>query len=74
VEGDLQRVVGDNLRAYRDARGLSQEALAEVFGWGRAYMGELERGECNLTLRTLERYASLIEVEPIALLTRPAAC
>jgi hypothetical protein len=37
-------------------------------------MGELERGECNLTLRTLERYASLIEVEPIALLTRPAAC
>jgi transcriptional regulator with XRE-family HTH domain len=69
VEGDLQRVVGDNLKAYRKARGLSQEALAHVFGWGRAYMGELERGECNLTLRTLERYASRIGIEPLALLT-----
>jgi transcriptional regulator with XRE-family HTH domain len=68
VEQLLQQTVGDNLRAYRKARSLSQEEFAGVFRWRRAYMGRLERGECNLTLQTLEYIASRIEVEPIALL------
>jgi transcriptional regulator with XRE-family HTH domain len=50
VEGDLQRAVGQNLRAYRQAKGLSQEAFAEVLGVHRTYMGGIERGERNLTL------------------------
>ena len=69
MEGDLQRIVGRNLAAYREARGLSQEAFADVFGWGPTYMGKLERGQCNLTLRTLESYASRIGVDPLSLLT-----
>jgi transcriptional regulator with XRE-family HTH domain len=72
VEGDLQRTVGDNLKAYRNACGLSQEAFADVFGWGRTYMGKLERGRCNLTLRSLERLASRIGVDPVALLREDA--
>ncbi len=68
MEGDLQRTVGRNLRAYRDARGLSQEAFAEVLGVHRTYMGGVERGERNLTLKSLERIAAKIEVEPLELL------
>jgi transcriptional regulator with XRE-family HTH domain len=68
VEGDLQRIVGRNLRAYREARGLSQEAFAEVVGVHRTYMGGLERGERNLTLRSVERIAEQIEVDPVALM------
>jgi len=68
MDGDLQRTVGRNLRAYREARGLSQEAFAEVVGVHRTYMGGLERGERNLTLRSLERIAGLIHVDPIELL------
>jgi transcriptional regulator with XRE-family HTH domain len=68
VEGDLQRTVGRNLRAYRQARGLSQEALADVLGVHRTYMGGIERGERNLTLKTLERIASRIELDPMELL------
>jgi transcriptional regulator with XRE-family HTH domain len=70
VEGDLQRVVGRNLRAYRKARGLSQEAFADVLGVHRTYMGSVERGERNLTLQTVERLAGLLDVEPLALLQR----
>jgi len=44
MEGDLQRNIGRNLRAYRQARGLSQEAFAEVLGVHRTYMGAVERG------------------------------
>lgn len=68
MEGDLQRRLGRNLRAYREARGLSQEAFAEVLGVHRTYMGGVERGERNLTLKSVERIAEQLELEPLALL------
>lgn len=68
AEGDLQRVVGENLRRYRMAKNLSQEAFAEVLGYHRTYVGGLERGERNLTLRALERLAEAIDVEPLELI------
>ena len=68
MEGDLQRLLGANLRRYRLARGLSQEAFADVVGVHRTYMGGLERGERNLTLRSVERIAAQLKVEPLALL------
>lgn len=67
--GDLQRIVGKNLRAYRQAKGLSQEAFAELVGMHRTYIGGVERGERNLTLATVERYAEAIGLEPLDLLT-----
>jgi transcriptional regulator with XRE-family HTH domain len=60
--------VGRNLRAYREAKGLSQEAFADVLGVHRTYMGGIERGERNLTLKSLERLASRINLDPLALL------
>jgi transcriptional regulator with XRE-family HTH domain len=68
MEGDLQRTIGANLRDYREARGLSQEAFAEILGVHRTYMGSVERGERNLTLRSVERIAARINAEPLALL------
>jgi transcriptional regulator with XRE-family HTH domain len=68
VEGDLQRAVGRNLRAYREAKGLSQEAFADELGVHRTYMGGIERGERNLTLKSLERMAGRIGIEPLVLL------
>lgn len=67
--GDLQRAVGRNLRAHRKAKGLSQEAFAEFIGMHRTYVGAVERGERNLTLATVERYAERIGVPPLDLLT-----
>lgn len=69
MEGDLQRTVGRNLRIYREELGLSQEAFAELLGVHRTYMGGIERGERNLTLKTVEKIASRIDLEPLALLT-----
>src|SRR5215212_313413 len=68
MEGELQRTVGRNLRAYRLQRGLSQEAFAEVLGVHRTYMGGLERGERNLTLKSLERLAAAVGIDPLDLL------
>lgn len=68
MEGDLQRIVGQNLRAIRHDRGYSQEAFADVLGVHRTYLGGLERGERNLTLRSLERLATLLDVPVLDLL------
>ena len=71
MEGDLQRRVGRNLRAYRELRGLSQEEFAHRLRVHRTYLGGLERGERNLTLRSLERVAGRIGVDPLDLLEPP---
>lgn len=68
MDGELQKRVGENLRRYRQARNLSQEAFADQVGVHRTYMGGLERGERNLTLRSLERIAKVIGVDPLDLL------
>lgn len=70
MEGDLQRTLGANLRKYRHAQGVSQEALADTLGYHRTYLGALERGERNLTLRSVERIAAKLEVEPLRLLSK----
>lgn len=48
--------------------GLSQEAFADELGVHRTYMGGIERGERNLTLKSLERIAERTGLDPLALL------
>jgi transcriptional regulator with XRE-family HTH domain len=68
AEGQLQRIVGLNLARVRHARGLTQEELAEELAFHRTYLGALERGERNLSLRGVERLASKLGVQPLDLL------
>lgn len=68
MEGELQRIVGRNLRRYRLEHGFSQEAFADHMGVHRTYFGAVERGERNLTLRTLEKIAFFLDVDPRELL------
>ena len=68
MEGQLQIVVGDNLRRLRRQMGFSQESFGEHVGWHRTFVGAVERGERNLTLRTIERLAVQLRVHPLALM------
>ena len=71
AEGELQRRVGLHLRAYRKAQKLSQEDFADVLGYHRTYVGGLERGERNLTLKAVERIAQRLRLDPLELLRKP---
>ncbi len=68
MEGDLQVRLGRSLRAHRLAEGMSQEAFADRLGVHRTYMGGLERGERNVTLRTVERLAARLGTNALELL------
>jgi transcriptional regulator with XRE-family HTH domain len=50
---DLRRVFGQNMRRFRLAANLSQEAVAERMGVDRAHVSSMERGQQNVTLLTL---------------------
>jgi transcriptional regulator with XRE-family HTH domain len=64
----LRDVVSANIKALRLRRGYSQEELAERCGFHRTYVGSVERGERNITLSTLESFATALEVDPRELL------
>jgi transcriptional regulator with XRE-family HTH domain len=64
------RIVAENLRRLRLARGWSQEVCAEKCGLHRTYIGAVERTERNITLATLDAIAQALKVSPLELLTR----
>jgi transcriptional regulator with XRE-family HTH domain len=72
VEGDLQRRLGRNLRVLRKTKGMSQEEFADALDIHRTYVGGLERGERNVTLKTVERIADALGIEPSDLLAEAA--
>lgn len=60
---------GDKVRQIRKEKGLSQEALADLAGIDRSYMGHLERGDQNITLTKIYQIADALEVPVINLIS-----
>ena len=54
---DIAKIIGQRIRNYRTQKGLSQEKLAELAGCHPTYIGQLERGEKNATLESVEKIA-----------------
>ena len=59
------------LRSERLARGISQEALAELAGLHRTYVGSVERGERNITVDNMEALAKALDLDIRDLLQVP---
>ena len=60
---------GDKVRQIRKEKGLSQEALADLAGIDRSYMGHIERGDQNITLTNIYQIADALEVPVINLIS-----
>ena len=69
-ESQINRLVGTEVRRLRTALGFSEEDFAEKCGIHRTYVGAIERGECNITLATLENIALALGEHPADLLSR----
>lgn len=65
----ITQILADNILAFRKAKSLSQEDLADMCNLHRTYMGSVERGERNITLSTLEVIADALGVSVPKLLT-----
>lgn len=66
----LREIVARNLRRLRQAKGLSQEELADRADINRNYVGMLERQEHAATIDMLEKLASVLDVDPVEFFRR----
>ena len=60
---DILKQFGKKVRDSRKAQGLSQEELAEKADLHYTYVGGVERGERNLSLKSIERIASALKID-----------
>lgn len=65
---DILKVIGKNIRSYRQKAGLSQERLAELSGLHRTYVGAVERGERNISALNISKVANALRIKPHQLL------
>lgn len=64
----LEEVVGRNVRRLRQAKGLTQEALAHGADIDTRYVGGIERGEENPSVAVVGRLAEVLGVRASDLL------
>ena len=71
AEEELTTRVAIHVRRRRRALGWTQEQLAKHMGKRRAWIGRVELGDENLTLRSVGQFAYALELENPAALLRP---
>ena len=60
---DLSPYVGAAFRHFREQAGLSQEQVALAAGLDRTYVSGIERGRRNPSLRSMQRVASVLNID-----------
>lgn len=58
----ITKIIGERIRVYRIQKKLSQDALGELSGLHSKYIGQLERGEKNSTLETIEKICKALNL------------
>jgi transcriptional regulator with XRE-family HTH domain len=66
----IATVFGKVLREQRNARGLSQEALALAADVDRTFVSQMERGIRQPTLTTLCKLCDALDIQPSTLVGR----
>lgn len=65
---NLRERVARNLRRLRQEKSVSQEELAHRAQVNRNYVGMVEREEYSVSIDTLEKLATALDVDPIEFL------
>ena len=66
----LRRGLGRAIKALRASKGYSQEGLAYAVGLNRTYMGDIERGVRNPSLKNLVRISNALGVSLSELISK----
>ena len=64
---DAARIFGERVRTRRLELGKSQEKLAADSGLHWTFVGQVERGQRNLSLHNILKLAELLEIDPAEL-------
>ncbi len=59
----VQNAFGSRLRELRQLQCLTQEELAHLAGLNRTFIGDIERGEKNITLKSMDKLARALGIK-----------
>lgn len=59
---DIITVVGRRIRMYRQKAGLSQNELGELADLHNTYIGQIERGEKNISIASLDKIINALNL------------
>ncbi|MGO4541079.1 helix-turn-helix domain-containing protein [Paenibacillus sp. 2TAB19] len=65
MSSDFLRLIGERIRTLRKEKGYTQEFLSEKSGIHVTYISDIERGERNISMETLEKVINALEVNPV---------
>lgn len=60
---DVEKRFGAKLAYIRKSKKLSQMKLAEIINMNFNYIGQIERGEANVTIKTMHILADALDIE-----------
>lgn len=58
----ISKRIGERIRSLRKSKSMSQEELAEKVDVHYTYIGQVERGEKNLSIGTLEKVLAALDI------------
>jgi len=64
ARSEASKTFGERVRARRQELGQSQEKLAEGTDLHWSFVGRIERGQANVTLRTIIRLGEVLDIDP----------
>ena len=65
---DFKKAFGEAVRELRNKTGVSQEQFAHDAGIDRSYMGAIERGTKNVTIKNIVKIANALSKKPSEIL------
>ena len=63
-----QKLLGSRIKSLRVQKGLSQDKLGELSGLNGKYLGEVERGNSNISITNLSKLSDVLEVPFLSML------
>ena len=63
LQKHYQQSIGAKIRREREKLGISQEEFGALAGVHRTYVGMVERGEKNITIHNLIRFAQALKLQ-----------
>ncbi len=63
-EAEKLKILGAQIRKWREAKGLTQEQFAPVVGFTRSYITEIETGKRNISFLNFLKIIEVLGVEP----------
>lgn len=61
MEKTVENVFGQSVRRYREKRGLSQEAFADITGIHRTYVSSIERSKVQVSIGIAQKLAIALQ-------------